>query len=310
MTTLKRKLPGLNGIITFEAAARHLSFTRAAAELCVSQAAVSRQIRRLEEHLGTALFTRGHRSLRLTDGGRRLHQAVTMGLEHIASVASEVSQPRESARIQVATTVALATFWLMPRLNAFRQSHPDVDVRVVASDRREDHFAEEVDVVLACGERHPPGREIYFLFSERIFPVCAPDYLQGRRLGGPAALPGERLLHLDHRHWDDIGWEPIDWTVWLGHFGLRYQPAHPILTFNNYPMLVQAALEGEGIALGWQHLVEHLIEAGRLVRPVGGSLDSGRGYYLVVGADAPARPEVGALRDWILASRPRESRPG
>lgn len=303
MRYLKKKLPGINGIITFEAAARHLSFTAAAAELCVSQAAVSGQIRRLEERLGVALFQRTHRSLRLTNAGHKLYLAVTMGLEHIANTASEISQVRQGGQIQVAASVAFATFWLMPRLHAFRNAFPEVNVRVLASDRRQDQFSKGVDIVLACGDVHLPGQTSYFLFSEQVFPVCSPAYLGDRRLRWVQELLGERLLHLDNRLWDDLGWEPIDWSLWLAQFGVHYQPTHPLLTFNNYPMLVQAAVDGQGIALGWLHLLEAQLAEGKLVRPLAECWDARRGYYLVVTADPPMRDEIAALRDWLLADR-------
>lgn len=302
MSTLKKKLPGLNGIITFEAAARHLSFTEAAVELCVSQTAVSRQIRRLEEQIGVRLFVREHRCLHLTSAGRKFHRAVTLGLEHMANAAEEISRSHSDSQIQVATTVAFATYWLMPRLHAFRDRFANVDVRVLASDRYADQFSEEADIILACGDQHSPGQEIHFLFSEMIFPVCAPAYLKSRYLKKPADLLSEKLLHLDPRHWDDIGWEPVDWTVWLAQFGVDYDPKHPILTFNNYPMLVQAAIDGQGIALGWLHLVEGLLADGKLVRPIAEVWDSQRGYYLVMPATFTASEEVVALKNWLLAS--------
>ena len=302
MYPLKKKLPGLNGLVTFESAARHLSFTQAATELSVSQAAVSRQIRRLEEHLGTSLFHRKHRELQLTAAGKKLHQAVTMGLGHIANTAWEICTTRTSGQIRMATTIAFATFWLMPRLSGFRKTYPHVDVHVVASDRSEDMFAEGVDLALVCGDKHPPGQEAYFLFTELIYPVCSPEYLKSRRrLKTPEDLLGERLLHLDDKLWRDIGWEPINWSIWLEKCGIKAKPELHGLTLNNYPMLVQAALDGQGIALGWQHLVGHLLDAGKLVRPIKKAWDSQRGFYLVVSSDPPLSEEIIALRDWILA---------
>jgi putative choline sulfate-utilization transcription factor len=303
MHTLRKKLPGLNGLVTFEAAARHLNFTEAARELCVSQAAVSRQIRRLEEQLGTALFQRAHRALRLTAAGKRLHDAVTMGLGHIANTASDIASPGKDGQIRVASTVAFATFWLMPRLNGFRQSYPNVDVNVTASDRSDDLYAEGFDIALTCGDKHPPGQDAYFLFTELVYPVCSPDYLKAHPgLKTPEDLLGERLLHLDERLWRDIGWEPIDWSIWLDKCGVRDTPEQHGLMLNNYPMLVQAALDGQGIALGWQHLVGHLLESGRLVRPIEKAWDSQRGFYMIVSANRPIRAEIAALRDWVLAS--------
>ena len=293
----------MNGIVTFEAAARHLSFTAAADELCVSQAAVSRQIKRLEAQLGAVLFVREHRRLRLTHAGETFQQAVSFGLGHIADAAWELSTIQSHEQIQVAATTACATFWLMPRLNQFRLQYPQVDIRVVASDRFQDHYAADIDIAIGCGKRELPNYECHYLFPERVFPVCSPAYLAADSLENVAELCTKRLLHLDLKHWEDIGWEPIDWTLWLEHFGVQYKLKHPLMSFNLYPMLVQAALDGQGVALGWHHLTEPLLNDGKLVRPINKSWNSQRGYYLLVLSDRPASDEVLALKDWLLGHK-------
>jgi DNA-binding transcriptional LysR family regulator len=303
MHTIKKKLPGLNGIITFDAAARPLSFTAAADELCVSQAAVSRQIRRLEQQLGVGLFIREHRRLRLSSAGATFQQAVSFGLEHIADAAWKLSAKRSHRQIQVAATSACATFWLMPRLNRFREQFPQLDIRVVASDRFQDHYAAGIDIAIACGKPELPDHECQYLFPETVYPVCSPQYMAAGKLQNVADLCHQRLLHLDQKHWQDVGWEPIDWTRWLEQFGVPYQPEHPLMSFNLYPMLLQAAMAGEGIALGWHHLTEQLLADGRLVRPIDTSWDSQRAYYLLVLADRPVAAEVLALQDWLLQHR-------
>ena len=303
MISLKRQLPGLNGLVTFEAAARHLGFTRAAAELHVSQAAVSRQVRRLEEQLGTSLFHRQHRSLKLTEAGHRLRDAVTIGLSHIAGVAQDIGENSATTQIQIATTVAFATYWFLPRLNEFRQQHPDVDVRVLASDRYQDHLADDVDIALTCGIQGVPGWRTDRLFSEVVFPVCSPEYLASHPVCGVSDLPDHTLLNLDPHHWEEIGWEPVDWPLWLKQFGVIYRPRHPTITFNNYPMLVEAALAGEGIALGWRHLSESLLEQARLVRPIPEEWDFRRSYFLAIREQPPPYSESAALREWLLGER-------
>jgi len=299
MQGLKKRLPSPNALLTFEAAARQLSFTRASGELFVSQAAVSRQIRRLEDQVGTPLFRRRHRALELTDAGKHLYQAVTLGLGHIASAMDEiVDSGRE--QIQIATTVAFATYWFAPRLSRFRATHPDADVRVMASDRDQDQLGNNVDLALICGRREVPGWSMTRLFSEVVFPVCSPEYLAKYPVHGPADLPKHTLLHLDRQHWEDVGWSPVDWTVWLGKFGVEYEPPHPITTFNNYPMLVDAALNGEGVALGWRHLAERHLAQGWLVRPIDEQWDFERSYYLAFHRRTAPSPEALALRDWLL----------
>lgn len=301
MHKLRRRLPPLTGLTTFEAAARHLSFTNAAAEMNVTQAAVSRQIRSLEEHLGAPLFRRQHRSLQLTAKGKQLHQAVTMGLEHIANVAWEISTTRSSGQITVAATIAFAAFWLMPRLARFHKAFPKIDVRVLASDRNPELDADDIDIAFTCGDTHQVGQEAHFLFTEEVFPVCSPRYLASRPpINTAGDLLGETLLHLDEEHWSRLGWSPINWPVWLESNGIETVPEQHGLWLNNYPMVVQAALDGQGIALGWRHLIEDLLLRGLLVRPVEGVLNSQRGYFLVVSTSTPLSEEAIAFRDWIL----------
>lgn len=303
MRRLRRKLPSLTGLITFEAAARHLSFTNAAAELHVTQAAVSRHIRTVEQLLGTSLFHRRHRALELTAAGRKFHQAVNMGLEHIANVADEISAMRSSGQVTVAATLAFASFWLMPRLALFRKAFPDIDVRVLASDRSSELQADGVDIAFTCGDAHSAGHEAHFLFTEEVFPVCSPGYLKDRPpIRTPEDLLHQTLLHLDEEHWTKIGWSPISWQLWLEKNGIKAVPEQHGLWFNNYLMVVQAVLDGQGIALGWRHLISDLLARGALVQPVEGVLNSQRGYFLVVLANAPRSEETIAFRDWILAN--------
>lgn len=300
MQGLKKRLPTPNALLTFEAAARHLSFTRASAELFVSQTAVSRQIRRLEERVGRPLFRRKHRALELTEHGKQLHHAVTLGLGHIANAMDEIRDVGEE-QIQIATTVAFATYWFAPRLGRFRAKYPTADVRVLASDRDQDQLTDAVDLALICGHRDMPGWTMSRLFPEVVFPVCSPDYLRRHPVDGPADLPNHSLLHLDRQHWEDVGWTPVDWTLWLAKFGIEYEPPHPLVTFNNYPMLVDAALNGEGIALGWRHLSERHLSKGWLVKPVEEEWDFERSYYLALHQRTAPSPELLALHDWLLS---------
>lgn len=296
MHKLRAKLPPLNSLVAFEAAARHLSFTRAAEELHVTQGAVSRQVRLLEEYLGTALFHRFHRLIRLTPEGRRLQQAVILGLEHIADTAQEIRATRNHAQVTVATTLAFASFWLMPRIPKFRTAFPDIDVRVLATDHEIDFATEDVDIAIRYGEGNWPGLETMYLLDEEIFPVCSPTYLKGRPSPkGPRDLLSETLLYLDEEHWH---W--ITWKDWLQSCGVDSPITKRGLRLSNYPLVIQAALTGQGIALGWRHLVDDLLATGALVRPIETTLRSQRAYYLVVPAEQSPSTATTAFRDWIL----------
>lgn len=308
MHQFRRKLPSLASLTTFEAAARHLSFTRAAEELHVSQAAVSRQIRRLEEQLGVALFHRQHRRLTLTAPGQRFLQAVVLGLEHIAVAANEITARPDGDLVTVGASIAFATYWLMPRLARFHQAHPEIDVRVRASDYRTDLYGDEVDITFTCGDAHLDGREAYRLFGEKAFPVCSSAYLDAHPgLRQPADLLSHTLLHLDEVVWERIGWTPISWKTWLQHQAIDAHPRRHGQWFDNYPMVVQAALNGHGVALGWQHLVGDLVDSGALVRPLEGILNSQRSFFMLLGGDRPVSDAARAFRDWLLEELTEES---
>jgi LysR family glycine cleavage system transcriptional activator len=297
MAGLRAKLPPVNSLVVFEAAARHLNFTRAAQELGVTQAAVSRQIRILEDHLGTVLFQRLPRALKLTAAGAHLFKSVTMGLEHIAATVSDIRRVGEKADVTVATSVTFASYWLMAHIAKFRAVNPDVELKVVASAPVSNLAAAGIDLAVRYGSGLWPGVEVIHLLDNEIFPVCAPSYLEGRKpLRKVRDLLGEVLLHLVEY---DRNW--VTWQAWLHHFDVPWTPAKRGLEFDNYLVLIQAAIDGQGVALGGQRLAEDFISRGALVRPIGDTLRSTRGFYLLVPADAPLSKPAKLFRDWIIA---------
>ncbi len=296
MVSLRSKLPPPNGLVVFEAAARHLNFTRAARELGVTQAAVSRQIQGLEDHLGVALFRRPPRALVLTPPGQRLQAAVTMGLEHIANTAVELREAPRHAEVTVAASVSFSSYWLMSRIAKFRVDHPDVEIRLVAAAPVTDLTAAGIDLAVRYGRGDWPGLEAVHLMNNEVFPVCAPGYLEGRPpLTGPEDLLGETLLHLVEH---DLNW--VTWEAWLNAVGVQDRPARRGLEFDNYLVLIQAALDGQGIALGGGRLADDYIARGAFVRPIAATLDSDRGFYLLIPEDTPLRAQAALFRDWIL----------
>ena len=302
MSGFKQKLPPLSSLVTFEAAARLLSFTLAGEELHVTQTAVSRQIRGLEEYLGCPLFIRGYRTVTLTDTGKQLLQAVSMGLEHIASCVAEIRQTTPKNHLTVASTIAFASLWLSPRLLAFKQLHPNLEVRILASDRDINLQAESVDLAFGCGDYdNQHGVKATFLFADEVFPVCSPEYLRKQGpIDGPEALLLHQLLHLDDEHWRNISWEATDWPLWFKNQGVEGSLPTGGLRMNNYPLLLQTAASGQGVALGWRHLVSDLLDQGLLVKPLPGSVNTHRGYYLVQSSQATLSDEARIFRDWIL----------
>lgn len=293
---LRRTLPPTNSLVVFEAAARHMNFTRAAAEMEVTQSAVSRQIQLLEEHLGTALFHRQARGLRLTKEGERLHRAVSMGLEHIANVAADIRRQRGPGELTVATSVTFASYWLMARIAKFRAAHPEVELRLVAASPVYDLAAAGIDLAVRYGAGEWPGVEAVRLFDNDIWPVCSPNYLKSRPpIRSLANLTGEMLLHLSKfdRNW-------VTWESFFAAFGIAFEPKVRGLTFDNYLVLIQSALRGEGVALCGRRLAEDFIAHGDLVRPVEEALKSDRGFYLIRPREAPMSQAARLFHDWLL----------
>jgi LysR family transcriptional regulator, glycine cleavage system transcriptional activator len=294
---LSERLPRLTGLVMFEAAARSLSFTTAAAELGVSQAAVSQQVRALERQLGVDLFVRLHRGLKLTDPGQKLFRAAVMGFGHIAEAADVVRRADAQPVIAIGATYSVATFWLVSRLAAFRALHPSIETQLIASDRGFEAVADRVDVGISYGIAAWPGFNGTLLTRGDVFPVCSRSYLRGRQaLTSVEQLPGETLLSLES---GKSGM--LDWSEWLAHFGVRGWadlPGHRRPRFNSHSLLMQAACEGQGIALGWSLLAGDLLRSGRLVRPLDAVVVSPKGFYLLV-SDRRSTAEIAAFCGWL-----------
>lgn len=271
---LRRRLPALSGLLAFEAAARLSSFTRAGDELHVTQAAISRQIRLLEQQLGQRLFERAHRGVRLTSAGQQLWQAVGRGLGHIGEVADSLRHAQVQ-RLSIGATVAVGRYWLLPRLHQFAQQHPQLELQLLALDRELDPLRDGLDLWVACGEEQQlPAVQLEYLFPEQAFPVCSAEFLQRYPIMDVADLLNVPLLHLDARHWQNFAWPVVDWALWLKQQGLEPLLHNNGLSLNDYPTLIEAAAAGYGVALAWGPLYE----TQRLVRPVPQALPIPRAY--------------------------------
>jgi len=298
MTSLRAKLPPTNALVTFEAVARHLSFTQAARELGVSQAATSRQVRVLEDHLRVALFNRARKRVRLTSSGRQLLEAVAMGLGHIASVADGLRRDRHGRALTVATSLAFSAFWLMPRLPAFHAAYPNLELRLSTSDSEADWTADDVDVAVVFGPPAIGGWRSEALFGDEVIAVCRPDYFGARGLPETVAeLGGETLLQIESPY---VSW--ISWPDWFARNAapLARDPRGP--RFNSYSIAIQAALDGQGLALGWRRLVEPLLRDGRLIRVTSGQVTPDDAYKLLIQERAREARRVRAFRTWILST--------
>ncbi|MCP4327594.1 MAG: LysR family transcriptional regulator [Alphaproteobacteria bacterium] len=296
MQSLRARLPPLNSLVAFEVAARHLSFTLAGEELHVSREAVSRQIRSLERHLGIRLFVRLHRALKLTKAGEVFLGDVQRSLEEIARATGAVRRTSGPARVTISATIALASFWLTPRLPKFRARQPNTEIRVVVSDAPLDLANEGIDVGLRYGDGDWPGVISTRLFDIESFPVCTPDYLaSGPPIARPADLTRHTLLNLDGEvHAVE------DWQWWLRD--AKVEPDGPlhVLGFDSYANVIQAALDGQGLALGFSHILDGLLSAGALVRPLDAALSKGLAVYLVTPRGGAPTRSAQAFFDWVL----------
>ncbi|MEO8485781.1 MAG: LysR substrate-binding domain-containing protein [Betaproteobacteria bacterium] len=294
-----RRLPSLDFLRGFEASGRLLSFTRAAGELHLTQSALSRQVAAIEAALGVALFERRHRALALTPEGEAFHREITTQLQAIARAAESVCSVRRSPGLTVTTTVSFASLWLIPRLARFRATRPEVEVYVSADDRTVDLARGEVDVAIRyVGQASKLPANGLAMFGERMLPVVSPAVADDPRT--PLRLPGDLakhvLLHLD----DPEGRTPwLNWSAWLAANGAPGLKAAGALRFTLYDQVIQAAVGGQGVALGRLPLCAELLRDGKLVAPFPKRYDSERGYVALVAPHATARPDVLAFVRWL-----------
>ncbi|MEX0958540.1 MAG: LysR substrate-binding domain-containing protein [Burkholderiales bacterium] len=293
-----RRLASLDPLRGFESAARHLSFTSAAAEQHVTQSAVSRQIAALEEQIGVKLFFRRNRSLALTDAGKRLHASVASALKSLDDAVQSVSVQPVSHALNVTASVAISALWLIPRLPRFRQRHPEVDVRISASSALIDLESGEFDLAVRyCALEKAPAGAIY-LFGEEVVPVCSPKLLKDR--ARPLKRP-EDLRHHVLLHYEDpmrpMPWHA--WPTWLETVGRPDLKPAGALRFSHLDHAIHAAVGGQGIALGIRGLIEDLLRDKSLVIPFPRITLSDRAYHIVVPSSTTQRAEVGWFVDWL-----------
>jgi LysR family glycine cleavage system transcriptional activator len=301
---MARRLPPLNSLRAFEAAARHLSFARAAEELHVTPAAVSHHVKALEERLGVKLFRRLNRAVLLTDAGQACAAGLSDAFDRMAAALERLRAQDCSGSLTVSTSPALAAKWLVPRLEGFQQLYPEVDVRVSAAMRLVDFSREDVDVAIRYGTGAYPGLLTELLLTNEVVPVCAPALVGARPLRWPEDLRHHTLLHDDTRTSD--GAYP-NWAMWLRAAGLEgIDPARGPRF--DYPGLVlEAAAAGDGVALALSTVAAADLAAGRLVRPFAVVVPAPFAYYVVCPQATAERPKVAAFRQWLRAEAERDS---
>ncbi|WP_037152715.1 LysR substrate-binding domain-containing protein [Rhizobium freirei] len=297
MHRLRSLVPSANYLFVFEAAARRRSFTAAAEELNVSQPAVSKTIKLLEEATGLKLFRREHTRLELTAEGLRFYQETQQAFDHLHMVLTSLRTKHSNDTVRVSFSASFVQLWLLPRLKDFKVKYPDIALRIEESSRDDQDLNEEnIDISARLGAGKWPGIHAWHFVTEEVIPVCSPDYL---REHGPISeasdLLNHPLLHFEERHRVRLGWRE-----WLAQHSVPVARLNQDFIFTDALSSIEAAVLGQGIALGWKHLVHDHVRAGRLVYPLDAVHRSGQTIYIVMPAQRPAKHGAMLFRDWLL----------
>lgn len=292
-------LPPLDALRGFVAAARRMSITAAADDLCLTQSAVSRQIQALEERLGVQLFTRSSRSITLTEAGEQLFQLASPWMERLLDLTESLRQDGRLRPVTISASIGVASLWLLPKLGAFQTAHPHIDVRLAASNRVMDLERDGIDLAIRYSPATPATEGGLRLFDEEVAPVASPA-VAASAFGRPGLLADPLLAHvlLD---FDDRGRPWLHWDYWLKAQGLEQRKPKGYLHFNQYDQVIQAAVEGHGVALGRLALLLPMLKDGRLVARMDQRLQVDDNGYWLMQAPGKQREEVAVFRDWLLA---------
>jgi DNA-binding transcriptional LysR family regulator len=294
----RNALPALDLLVGFEAAARHLSFTKAGEELFLTQSAVSRQIKELEDQLGVALFQRRHRALALTEAGRSFYASAAQVLTTMRAATDRLRAQAGRKSLAVTTTNSFAALWLIPRLAGFTRTHPEVEVRIMAETRVQDLERDGLDLAIRHGPAALAGSSAVRLMGERVFPVCSPKLMKDK--SRPLREPKDLRLHCLLQYDDPDGRHPwLHWKTWLEVERIADLRPAASLSFSGYEQIIPAAIAGHGVALGRSPLVRDLVASGELVAPFKSTADPARAYYAVIAKSAEGRPEVIDFVAWL-----------
>ncbi|MEM7206433.1 MAG: LysR substrate-binding domain-containing protein [Pseudomonadota bacterium] len=297
-------LASSRALILFDAAARTGSFSKAAELANVGQPAVSHSVRQLESTLGVKLFRRLHRGVELTVHGQQLAKRVGAGLQEIRAGLDEVRvRPDQPERLTLLVSTSLASYWLMPRLARFKHAHPDVDLRCITQDTDRDIPQADFDLCIALGSGKWSGMQQWLFTDEELFPVCSPEYVKA---SGDIRL-NQDLLNCELLHLEERYHSRFDWGKWFGHFGIEETPPKGWVS-NDYSIVIQAALEGQGVAIGWRHIVQPLIDQGLLVQPIDDSIKTDKPFYILSPESRPLSKSGEALRDWLVSQMKMEKK--
>jgi LysR family transcriptional regulator, glycine cleavage system transcriptional activator len=297
---MRRRLPSLNALKAFEATARQESFTKAAHELCVTQGAVSQQVKGLEDELGVRLFRRERQRLVITDAGRAYLEVVRDAFDRLAMGTERLLQRQKSGTLTITTSPNFAAKWLVHRLGRFAEAHPGIDLRVSASIQHIDFAREDIDLALRHGDGQWPGMHVTRLCTEELFPVCSPRLLSGRgALRLPRDIKHHTLLHVNGTD---------GWASWLARVGVDGVDFKRGIVFNQASMAIDAAVDGQGIALARTALASWDLISGRLVRPFAQALEAPYAFWIVCPKSAADLPKISTFRNWLLKEAEEDAR--
>ena len=301
---MRRRLPSLNALKAFEASARQESFTQAANELCVTQGAVSQQVKALESELGVRLFRRERQRLIITEAGRTYLEVVRDAFDRLAAGTERLLQREQSGTLTITTSPNFAAKWLVHRLGRFSETHPGIDLRVSASVQHIDFAREDIDLAIRHGDGQWPGMHVIRLCTKELFPVCSPKLLKGR---GALRLLRD-VKHHTLLHTNDTN----NWENWLARVDARVGvggvDAKRGIIFNQASMAIDAAVDGQGIALARTALASGDLISGRLVRPFRQAFDAPYAFWIVCPKSTAALPKISAFRDWLLKEAANDAR--
>ncbi|MEM7226888.1 MAG: LysR substrate-binding domain-containing protein [Pseudomonadota bacterium] len=287
-------------LLVFEAAARLGSFTRAAQELNVSQPAVSLAVRQLEGALGVRLFVRGHRAIALTRAGEQLFEDVAAGFARILETARTLSRQGKRSHVTLLVSTAFANYWMVPRLAQFHRDQPGIDLRLQTSEKDLELGEEGLDLGVRRGDGCWPGYDAALIADECLVPVASPGFLADTpEIGDLASLARQQLIHLE----EPFRYRPA-WHDWFGALDQPYEDMGSGLRLNDYALVLQAAMAGEGIALGWRHLVDRLVDQRLLARIGPWEWKTPSGFHLVRHRSLEPTPQAEAVREWIIGAAP------
>ena len=297
---MRRRLPSLNALKAFEATARHESFTKAAVELCVTQGAVSQQVKGLEAELGVRLFRRERQRLVITEAGRAYLEVVRDAFDRLAMGTEHLLQRQKSGTLTITTSPNFAAKWLVHRLRRFSEAHPGIDLRVSASIQHVDFTRDDIDLAIRHGNGQWPGLHVTRLCTEELFPVCGPQLLSGRGAPrSPRDIKQHTLLHTN---------DTADWAHWLEKVGVKGVDFERGIVFNQASMAIDAAVDGQGIALARTALASSDLISGRLVRPFPQALEVPYAFWIVCPKSAADLPKISTFRSWLLQEAADDAR--